>query len=213
MALIESKNKFFIIVIFNLIISIMRLYTAENPARDKEIMLWPLIAPGSENLQLKEEIIERSSSQKITDRAIIKILNPSLIIMEPDNMLESNPAVLICPGGGYQRITIDKEGYDIARWLNSIGVAAFILKYRLPGEGHNEAFNVPLQDAQRAMRLIRKNAADWKIDPGKIGVIGFSAGAHVASTFGTLYSLSTYKPVDDADLLDCRPNFMMLIIL
>ena len=131
--------------------------------------------------------------------------------MLADPVRANGTAVLICPGGAYARVTIDKEGYDIAKWLNKEGISAFILKYRLPGEGHIQQQVVPLQDAQRAMRLIRARSAEWKVDPKKIGVMGFSAGGHLASTLGTQCQRQVYAPVDAVDQQSARPAFMVLL--
>jgi acetyl esterase/lipase len=175
-----------------------------------QIPLWPGVAPGSEGLHLTEQITERSTDPKLHDRAISGVTEPSIVPFFPSSGRANGTAVLICPGGGYAYTTFDVEGYDIAKWLNSIGVTAFVLKYRLPAEGHQQGYNVPLEDGQRAMRLIRAHADDWKLDPNKIGVIGFSAGGHLASTLATQYSKAVYSKVDRADDLNARPNFLML---
>ncbi len=182
---------------------------AAEPISPDEIFLWPGNAPGSENVKLTENVLERSKDPNLKDRAVLAIAKPSIIPVLPKKA--NGVAVLICPGGAYQRVVADKEGYDVANWLNSIGVTAFILKYRLPAEGHQNGYNVPLQDAQRALRLIRKTAAQWGINPQKIGVAGFSAGGHVAATLGTQYGLKVYNPVDETDAVDARPNFMILM--
>lgn len=174
-----------------------------------EIKLWPEVAPGSQYLDLKETVKERSGDPKLLDRAISGITEPSIIPMVPKK--PNGTAVVIMPGGAYQRVVVDKEGYDIGQWLNDQGVTAFILKYRLPGEGHKQQYLVPLQDVQRAMRYIRANAADYKINPDKIGVIGFSAGGHLASTIATKYDYQAYEAIDDVDNESARPNFAMLV--
>lgn len=177
---------------------------------DNEILLWPGSAPGSEKISIPEQIIERSSDPKVLDRAIIGITKPSIIPFFPSRGTENGAALLIMPGGGYERLVVDKEGYDLAEWLNSKGVTAFILKYRLPGEGHRHGHLVPLQDAQRAMRLIRQNADNWGIDVNRVGVLGLSAGGHLASTLGTKYAAEAYEAFQDVDLLSAKPDFMLL---
>ncbi|UUZ83817.1 alpha/beta hydrolase [Paenibacillus sp. P26] len=127
----------------------------------EEIPLWPGTAPGSGGLDLKQQVLERSTDPKVQDRAVTGITDPSIIPFFPPKGRANGAAVLIAPGGGYERVVIDKEGADIAEWLNSLGITAFVLKYRLPGEGHEVGYNVPLQDAQRAMRIIRQNADEW----------------------------------------------------
>lgn len=193
------------------IVGIQPEFVAASPAGTAGVKLWPAKAPGSEQVRLKEQVIERSKQSGIYDRAVTGITEPEIIPVLADPARANGTAVLICPGGAYARVTIDKEGYDIAEWLNKEGISAFILKYRLPGEGHVQQYAVPLQDAQRAMRLIRARAAEWKVDPKRIGVMGFSAGGHLASTLGTRYQDRVYSPVDAADQQSAKPAFMVLL--
>ncbi|HEY3330577.1 MAG TPA: alpha/beta hydrolase [Capsulimonadaceae bacterium] len=125
-----------------------------------------------------------------------------------DNVAGLRGGVVICPGGGYARLAMDHEGEQIARWLNAQGIAGFVLKYRLGQRYHHPA---ELLDAQRAMRLVRSRAAEWRIDPKRVGVIGFSAGGHLASTVGTHFDDGSAPATDPIDRLSCRPDFMMLI--
>jgi acetyl esterase/lipase len=120
-------------------------------------------------------------------------------------------AVLVCPGGGYNILAMDLEGTEIAEWLNSAGVTACVLKYRVPAREQRERYAAPLQDAQRAMGLIRQKAKDLGIDPKKVGVMGFSAGAHLSAVLSNHKDERTYSVVDDADQLSTRPDFVMLI--
>ena len=174
------------------------------------IKIWPGVPPGSEELALTEEVIERSPyPERTNDRIIKNISEPSLIEFKPDN--PNGTAVIAIPGGGYQYVTIDKEGTGLKEWLNSLGITLFVLKYRLPGEGHKNSHLVPLQDAQRAIRLIRYNADSYGINPDKIGVMGFSAGGHAASTLAVKYDYNTYKRIDNADDLSARPDFLVLL--
>lgn len=116
-------------------------------------------------------------------------------------------AIVLCPGGGYIRHVTDREGYPIADWLNEHGIATIILEYRLPELRHQ----VPLLDAQRAIRLTRANAAKWKIDPGRVGILGFSAGGHVASTATTHFDKGNPASSDPVERLSCRPDFAWLV--
>lgn len=177
---------------------------------ENEVRLWPGEAPGSEGLQLTETITERSSDPKVRDRAITGVSTPSILPFLPRRGQASGAAALVLPGGGYRHVTFDKEGLDIARWLNSLGVAAFVLKYRLPGEGHRQRQYVPLQDAQRATRVIRHRAGEWGVDATRVGAIGFSAGGHAAATLATRPGAAVYEPVDAADQLDATPGFLLL---
>jgi acetyl esterase/lipase len=117
--------------------------------------------------------------------------------------------IIICPGGGYSHLSMDKEGHDVAKWLNTLGVSAYVLKYRLGGpNGYHHP--VELNDAQRAIRYVRSNAKDWKIDPNRIGILGFSAGGHLASTAGTHFDKGKADSADPIDRVSCRPDFMVL---
>jgi acetyl esterase/lipase len=116
------------------------------------------------------------------------------------------PAVIVCPGGGYGILAYNKEGTEIAAWLNSLGLTAVVLKYRVPGNREGA-----LQDLQRAIRLVRAHAAEWKIDPRKTGVIGFSAGGHLAARLSTGFETPAYAAVDPVDTQRLRPDFAVLV--
>lgn len=175
-----------------------------------EIPIWPGTAPGSEGLELTQQITERSTVPGVHDRVISGVTKPSIVPFFPRRGTANGTAVLICPGGGYLYSAFDVEGYDVAKWLNSLGVTAFVLKYRLPAEGHQRGYDVPLEDGQRAIRVIRAHAAQWGLDPTKVGAIGFSAGGQLASTLGTRFAKTVYDPIDAADELSARPDFLML---
>jgi acetyl esterase/lipase len=137
---------------------------------------------------------------------------PTIEVFLPANANANGQAVLICPGGGYEGLAYDWEGTDIAKLLNSKGIAGIVLKYRLPdAKSFSNSQEVPLQDAQRALRLTRYHAVEWNISPDKIGIMGFSAGGHLASTLGTHFDLKTYNLNDAIDKLSARPDFMILI--
>ena len=170
------------------------------------IKLWPDGIPGS--------ITNPSYVEKITtaDGRITrceKVVTPDLTVFLPAQDKANGSAVLICPGGGYSALAFDHEGNAIAKWLNDNGIAGIILKYRLPSDQIMKDKSIgPLQDAQEAMRVIRRNANDWKIDPKKVGVIGFSAGGHLASTLSTHYAEKVYEGKDNSS---ARPDFSLLI--
>lgn len=134
---------------------------------------------------------------------------PTLTIYLPSKEKANGSAVLICPGGGYGGLAFDHEGHEIARWLNSNGIAGFIIKYRCKGTGYSYPY--PLLDAQRAIRTVRSGAKDFNIDPSKIGIIGFSAGGHLASMTGTHFDAGKADANDVIDKVSCRPDFMILI--
>lgn len=153
------------------------------------------------------EKIEKSDIVLISDVQI-----PDIAVYLPVKRYATGQAVVICPGGGYWVLAYDFEGSDIAKYLNSIGVAAIVLKYRLPTYGNCiDAFKVPLMDAQRAMRLVRLNASKWNIDPAKIGIMGFSAGGHLASTLATHFDYGDKNSPDKVEQQSCRPDFMVLM--
>jgi len=137
--------------------------------------------------------------------------SPTLTLYPPLTDKYIPTAVIICPGGGYARLAMDHEGVQIAEWLNSIGVTALILRYRLPADGYRHP--TPLMDAQRAIRLVRSRAADWNIQPDRIGILGFSAGGHLASTAATHFDkpVATGNKADAIDTISCRPDFHILI--
>lgn len=178
------------------------LFAAEMPSL---IRLWPGAAPGSEKLTITEKITERSTDPTKHDRIYTQIVEPSMQVFRPPS--SNGVALIVAPGGAYQRVVIDKEGLDTATWLNGLGITAFVLKYRLPDEGHENGYLVPLQDAQRAMRLVRANAGAWGLDPARIGFLGYSAGGHLAASVAFFSDRRTYEPVDAADALSARPDF------
>lgn len=169
------------------------------------VPLWPGDAPGLTDPSLKDEVIERSKDPAIRDRAMVRIRTPRLDVFPASN--PNGAALLITPGGAYQRVVIDKEGYELAAWLAARGVTAFVCFYRLPDQGWADGRNAPLADAQRAMRLIRHRAAEWRIDPKRVGALGYSAGGHVCGELATRHGQTVYAPVDAADALDARPLF------
>jgi acetyl esterase/lipase len=158
---------------------------------------------------------ETGQKEKIEKTDIIVVSNvqvPDISVYLPARKYATGQAVIICPGGGYWILAYDYEGTDIARYLNSIGVAAIVLKYRLPTYGNcTDCYKVPLMDAQRAMRLVRSHAKEWSIDPGKIGIMGFSAGGHLASTLGTHFDYGNPAAADSVEKVSCRPDFMILM--
>jgi acetyl esterase/lipase len=175
-------------------------------SQNKEIPLWD---------KVPDEIISKDYSEKIgNDKTGIaedvrKVTKPTLTAYFADPEKSNGTSVIICPGGGYGMLAINKEGYKVAEWLNSLGINAFVLKYRLPSDLIMKNKTVgPLQDVQEAVRLVRRNAVKWKLNPNKIGIMGFSAGGHLASTLSTHYNDKVYVP---ADTISAKPNFSILI--
>lgn len=167
------------------------------------IDLWPKGAPGLLAAPPVETVVERSTDIAIADRAVHGIARPRLVVFRP--RIPNGAAVLVIPGGGYVRVVIDTEGYELARWLAARGFTAYVLFYRLPAEGWADGANVPLADAQRAMRLIRARAEHNSIDPEQVAVAGFSAGGHLCADLATRFAAKVYAPADAADRLSARP--------
>ncbi len=174
------------------------------PQPNETIDLWPAVAPGLPAKPLTEMVNERSTDALVTDRAVFGITRPRMAVFRPDR--PNGAAVLITPGGGYRWVVVDKEGYEMARWLTARGFTAFVLFYRLPGEGWAAGPDVPLADAQRAMRLIRHRARDFAIDPERVAAMGFSAGGHVCASLSTRFAAKVYQPVDAVDRLSAKPH-------
>lgn len=168
------------------------------------ILLWPKGAPGMPANPPIQRIDERSKDPAHPDRAVYGTVKPWLEVFRPAKA--NGSAVLVIPGGGYEWIGVDKEGREIARWLASHGFTAFVLFYRLPGDGWAAGPDVALSDAQRAMRLIRASPYDYDCEPDRVAVMGFSAGGHLASDLMTRFAARTYEPVDAADALSARPS-------
>lgn len=178
------------------------------PTDPKEnIILWPGTPPGGAGLKLPPIRVSNHEPPYITpnDRAIDQIGIPVMNVFRPQN--PNGAAMIIAPGGGYRRQMLDFEGMDVARRFNAAGVTCFVLRYRLPGEGWANRSDVPLQDAQRAMRLVRANAGQYGIDRARIGFMGFSAGGHVAASIATRFNANVYAPIDAADKEEARPSF------
>ncbi len=170
------------------------------------IPLWPDDAiPNYKKSNEKEERTEKDIV------LLSKVQKPAISVFLPSVKNATGEAVVVCPGGGYQVLAWDWEGLDIAKWMNAHGIAAIVLKYRLPTSQSNVARDKsPLLDAQRAIRYTRFHAGEWHIDPSKIGIMGFSAGGHLASTAGTHYDAGNSGAKDPVDRMSCRPDFMIL---
>jgi acetyl esterase/lipase len=161
------------------------IYSAAEPT---SVLLWKDGAPGTPATKSEDE--------------------PTLTLTRPAADVATRTAVIICPGGGYGGLSMEKEGSQIAQWLNSFGINALVLRYRHHGTGH--MYPVPIEDGQRAIRTVRSRAAEWNIDPAKIGVIGFSAGGHLASALGTHFDRGDPAADDPVERFGARPDFLIL---
>ena len=182
---------------------------AQASAVDERVPLWPGKIPGQQGTAIVRKVNERSKRAGFNDRSVTGVDTPALVVKRAAR--PNGAAVLLVPGGGYGFLSYDNEGEEQARWLNALGVTCFILLYRLPGEGWGDRRLVPLQDAQRAMRLIRAGATRYGVDAKRVAVLGFSAGGHLAGSLATRFAEATYAPVDAADRLSARPDLAGLI--
>jgi len=178
------------------------------------IRLWPGAAPGDKGGLGEEADTTKPSDNLIAGRPVVRIGNvsvPTITVFRAPEDRNTGAAVLVCPGGGYYILAMDLEGTEVCRWLNSIGVTGVLLKYRVPRRPGQPPHAAPLQDAERAMGLVRSSAKEWSIDPQRIGVLGFSAGGHLCAALGAAPAGRSYSRVDDADDASCRPDFQLLI--
>jgi len=167
------------------------------------VYLWPGKVPG-EVKEKQPPVIAASKNDNVLRYS--EVTDPAIEVRLADPANRNGCGVIVCPGGGYNILAYDKEGTEIATWLNKLGYSAFVLQYRVPDKRDGA-----LQDVQRAVRIVRENANHWKLDPEKIGVMGFSAGGSLSARASILFNKKTYQPVDKADSLSCRPSFTMLI--
>ncbi len=181
-----------------------------------EMPIWPSGIPDPVPVKGTEHDTGRDPGAPpaiIAGKPIIRLGNvatPTLTLYSPKGN-NTGAAVVVFPGGGYQILAIDLEGTEVCDWLTSSGITCVLLKYRVPNTGPYPKSNAALEDAQRAVGLVRQHAAEWKIDPHRVGVLGFSAGAHLAAALGTHYDKRLYPPVDAADQLSCRPDFAFIL--
>jgi acetyl esterase/lipase len=175
--------------------------------------LWPNGAPGAQTSSVPEVDITTANDDLIAGRRLIRLGNVSVptITLYKANNNPSGTAVVVFPGGGYQILAMDLEGTEVCDWLNSINITCVLLKYRVPDSGPYPKSAAALQDAQRAVGIVRARAAEWHIDPRRIGVLGFSAGAHLAAALSTHFEQRLYQAVDAADQQSCRPDFTVLV--
>jgi acetyl esterase/lipase len=186
--------------------------------------IWPNGAPGEDGVAGSaaangaasagaEVDTTTAKDNLIAGRPIIRLGNvatPTITLYQP-TAKNTGAAVVVFPGGAYRILAIDLEGTEVCDWLNSIGVTCVLLKYRVPNSGPYPKSAAALQDAQRAVGVVRQHAAEWKIDPHRVGVLGFSAGAHLAAALSTHFDKRLYNPIDAADQRSCRPDFAVIV--
>ena len=171
-----------------------------------EFEIWPGKLPAGA-VQIKPEVIAKLKAAR-TEERIRFVERATLTVYEAPEKTANGCAVIICPGGGYNILAWPKEGLEVAEWFNSIGVTAFVLKYRVPRRLPDRIHWEPMQDVQRAIRYVRHRADNWGIDPARVGTLGFSAGGHLTVMSGVQYGTKCYSRVDEADDLSCRPDFI-----
>ncbi|WP_209329720.1 alpha/beta hydrolase [Lunatimonas salinarum] len=169
----------------------------------ERIVLWPEQVPGETGP--KTAAVRKPDKSGLVTR-VWDVTNPLLTVFKPQPSIKNGDAIIVCPGGGYRFLAIDKEGYEVAEWLTSLGYTAFVLEYRVPDK-QPEA----LMDLQRAIRVVRSRAAEWGVESGDLGVIGFSAGGSLAARASTQFNTSAYVSIEDDHLISARPDFALLI--
>jgi acetyl esterase/lipase len=190
------------------------LFQSRASEPPKTIELWPGTPPGQPREIAPERDTTGPKDNLVAGRSVERIGNvskPTITIYKPAADKATGVSVMVCPGGGYHILATDLEGTEVCAWLNSIGVSGILLKYRVPGRPGETGHPGPLQDAQRAIGLIRQHAREWGLDSKRIGVLGFSAGGHLAAALSNNYDERNYQQVDEADALSCRPDFTVLV--
>lgn len=197
--------------IFICLLLTLGLSVSEAREPDSIIDLWPSL-PAGETTKNTGETLPRRPNENPPATRVKDITFPRLFVYQPPKENRNGTAVIVFPGGGYNYVVMDKEGSEVADWLNPFGVTVFVAHYRTKREkNETDPWIRPLQDGQRAVSLVRSRAKEWNVDPGTIGVIGFSAGGQCAALVTTRFAERQYKPVDDVDRVSCRPDFSLLL--
>lgn len=192
------------------VVSAMAIFAAAP----EPIPLFPKGVPGQKTDLGPEKDMTTAKDGLVAGRPVIRIGNvtePTLTFYPAPASNNTGVTVIVFPGGGYRILAFDLEGTEVCDWLNSIGVNAALVKYRVPEPENVPRYQEPLQDAQRAVSYVRSRATEWRLDPQRIGVLGFSAGGHLSALISNSYTKRTYDPQDAADELSCRPDFTILI--
>jgi len=186
------------------------LFAAEPAA----VPLWPKGPPGEIPLSAPEADTTKATDNMVAGRRVARVGNvstPTLSIYRAPKEKNTGAAVVVFPGGGYNILALDLEGIEVCEWLNSIGVTGVLVKYRVPARAGKPRWAAPLEDAQRAMGIVRSRAAELGVKPDRIGVLGFSAGGHLAAAVSTNFERRVYAAVDERDAVSSRPDFTLLI--
>jgi acetyl esterase/lipase len=197
-----------------LVAAVVALGCAARAQQPEPLPLWPHGAPGESPLAQAEADTSGPRGALVAGRSVIRLGNvsaPTLTVYSPPAGKNTGAAALVFPGGGYSILALDLEGSEICEWLNTIGVTGVLVKYRVPAQQNSARKDAPLQDAQRAISLVRRNAPRWNIDPTRIGIVGFSAGGHLVANLSNHFERRTYAAIDEADTVSMRPDFAMLV--
>jgi acetyl esterase/lipase len=200
--------------------SLAAAWQAFEVDKPQVVPVWPAGAPeeggtlGLEKVLMSPKLTRQQVEVTEPTRMVTNVTKPTITIYRPPKNKDTGTAMLICPGGGYWNLYWQLEGEEVAAWLQSLGVTGIILKYRVPrrpDEPKQEPARRPLQDAQRALSLVRSNARKWGLDPQRIGIVGFSAGGHLALATATSFERRAYRPIDAIDGISCRPDFAIAV--
>jgi acetyl esterase/lipase len=196
-----------------LVLAAATVFCSPLTAQKLTMPIWPGAIPDAKPVAGPEADTTTAKDHEVAGRRVVRIGNvstPTLAIYEPKSK-NTGAAVVVFPGGGYHILAIDLEGTEVCDWLNGIGVTCALLKYRVPDSGPYPKSPMALEDAQRAVGIVRQHAEEWHIDPHRVGVLGFSAGAHLAAALSTHFDQRLYPAVDAADQQSCRPDFAVVI--
>lgn len=178
------------------------------------VNIWPGKPPG-ETKELPPEVdLTKDTDKLIAGKRIIKLGNvstPQIAVYKPEKAKDTGASVIICPGGGHHILAYDLEGTEVAQWLNTLGVTGIVLKYRVPFRNPEKRWSAAVEDAQRAVSLVRSKASEWSLDPKRIGICGFSAGGETAGLTSLFLEERQYTALDDVDKISCKPDFTILI--
>lgn len=185
-------------------------------AADEPLVLpvWPGKVPADYGTIGAEKVRDPSDSPTKDAKWITNVTKPTITVLRPPKESNTGTAMVVCPGGGYWNLAWDLEGEEVAAWLNANGMTGIVLKYRVPrrpGQPERDPAPGPLLDSQRAVSLVRSRAGEWGIDPKRIGIVGFSAGGHLAIMTATYFDKRSYEPIDEIDKVSCRPDFAVAV--
>jgi acetyl esterase/lipase len=211
-AALRKKTEQRMILALGLFASLLLACTVKAAEEPLVLPLWPAAVPGDYGTIGPERVRAPSEAPTKNAKWITNVKQPTITVFRPAQDKNTGAAILICPGGGYWNLAWDLEGEEVAAWLNTVGVTGFVLKYRVPrrpDQPERLPAPGPLLDAQRAISLVRSRAADWGIE--RIGILGFSAGGHLAVATATHFDQGAYEPIDEIDKISCRPDFAVAV--